>query len=268
MEERGTKAFPEHKTFFAAFKSPIGIEVEVEGFDVEQWKPGSIYWRLDKDGSLKDMGAELISVPVASKNIDYALAELMGRLSQQGGLRWSHRCSIHVHVNVRNWTETQLRTMMGAYAPLENLFFSLCKPERKASAFCYPLIDVDPREAKVGDGDGKYCALNTSEGLRKYGTCEFRHMHGTGDLKTLRRWIQLIVKLHAYCRKNDSEKIVQDVCNLNTVSNYHEFVQKIFGQTAVLFQGMDLHRAMRDGVMWAKWFFYHNAMIAGRKEVQ
>lgn len=266
MEEKGLKTHSDLKTFFAAFKSPVGIEVEVEGFSQERWV-ASPYWRLDKDGSLKDHGMELISVPVAGKNIDFALADLKQILDAQPDLRWSHRCSIHVHVNVRNWTEEQLKAMVGVYAAMEPLFFSLVTPERRASAFCFPIMDTRPADIQIGRGDGKYCALNTSESLRKYGTAEFRHMHGTSDLKVIRRWLQLIVKLHAYCRKHKVEQIVHDVCNLNTISNYSEFVSKILGQTAVLFMGYNLQQLMQDGVVWAKNYYTYYNMVAKKEAV-
>jgi hypothetical protein len=264
LEEKGNKAFADIKTFFSAYKSPIGIEVELEGFDQLGWpETAPVYWTKDEDGSLKDSGAEFISKPVAGKNIDYALYELERLLKAQKYLRWSHRCSIHVHTNVRNWTLPQLRTLVGVYAAMENLFFSLVAPHRRASAFCFPLTDTSPAGIEFGAMDGKYCALNLACSIQKYGTIEFRHMHGTSDIKTIRRWLQLIVKLHAYCRKNPVEQVVAEVLNLNTISNFVEFVQKVLGPTAVLFMGQNLQDFMQDGVMWAKMYYYDVELAKG-----
>jgi hypothetical protein len=258
MEEKGTKAYggPDFKTFFSAYKVPIGIEIEVEGFKVGAW-PKTIYWRLETDGSLRNNGREIISVPVAGKNIDFALAELEKAMEGQHPA-WSHRCSVHVHINVRNWTFEEARALVAAYAVFENLFFSLVPEDRKANGFAYPLTDISPEEVRLGSVDGKYCALNIGTGVRNYGTYEFRQHHGTANRTTLRRWIQLIVKLHNYVRKEGYQKITQLISTLNTTSEYHQLLREVFGQTAAVFPPVVLQKSMEDGVLWAKVYLGSN----------
>jgi hypothetical protein len=256
LEDRGSKIYaaPDFKTFFSAFRVPIGIEVEVEGFAVEKW-PKCIYWVVDKDGSLKDHGHELISVPVAGKNIDYALKELVEAMKVQQP-RWSHRCSVHVHINIRQWTIQQARALVMAYAVFENLFFSLVPEDRRAGGFAYPITDTIPGEFQFGYQDGKYSAMNIGSSIAKFGTVEFRHMYGTADPIILRRWIQLIVKLHAYVKKAGTEKVIEAVLGLNTTSEYQKFLWEVFGQTANVFPPTVLQKSMEDGVLWAKLYYF------------
>lgn len=255
LEERGAKMLAQDarfKTFFSKYKVPIGIEVEVEGFRAMSW-PRTVYWQTDRDGSLKDQGMELISVPVAGRNIDYALLELEKAFAEQSP-RWSHRCSVHVHINVRNWKLSQLTSLIGTYAVFEHLFFSLVPSYRKATGYAYPLTDIAPEQVSIGYEDHKYAALNVGTCIKDYGTVEFRHMEGTADRNTLRRWIQLIVKLHDFVKKADPALLKARILTLNTNSEYELFLREVFGQTAVIFPDTVLQRAMEDGVTWAKLF--------------
>ncbi len=256
LEEKGAKFYhsEELKTFFSGYKIPIGIEVEVEGFSQEKWPQKCIYWNLDKDGSLKDHGAELISTPVAGKNIDYALRELANGMKDQRP-RWSHRCSVHIHINVRAWSFEQLRSLIGLYAVFENLFFSLVPEDRRANGFAYPLTDIMPQDVRFGWDEGKYCALNVGSCIAKFGTVEFRHMAGTADPITLRRWIQLIVKLHSYVKKQGAEAVERTVTGLNTNSEYQALLTNVFGATAQIFPPTVLQNSMEEGVLWSKIYF-------------
>lgn len=237
------------QTFFGGFSNPIGIEVEVENipFPTEDYR----FWTYTKDGSLKISGVEFISMPLAGRCIDYALAEFKDILSNRNCL-WSHRTSIHVHNNVDNLTVGQLHAFVSTYAVLEELFFSLVADHRKGNPYCYHLTDTNPRRVELGMYEAKYCAFNVGNCLREHNTVEFRHMQGTQDFKQIRRWIQLIVKLHYYISKNDPDEVVKRIFNLNTVSDYGAFVHDVFKSSAVLFRSLDLQRLMEEGVAWAK----------------
>lgn len=255
-ESKGEKLVdPTLQTFFTAYKVPIGIEIEVESFDRYTW-PRCIYWSVKDDNSLRDNGAELVSVPIAGKNIDYALYELDTAMKNTQRPRWSHRCSVHVHINVRNWTVEQYQNLVGTYVIFEDLFFSLVPPERKAGSYAYPMRDISPENAMPGDEVGKYCALNIGSSTGDYGTVEFRHSAGTADPRQLRRWIQLIVKLHAYVRKTPIEELRRTIYSLNTNSEYMKFLETVFGKTAQIFPPTLLQNSMERGVLWSKIYFW------------
>lgn len=247
--EKGRKLFPNIPTFFGLFKSPIGIEIEVENaFPLTK---EYVYWSFTEDGSLKIAGVEYISVPVAGHNIDFALEEIRQVLDKFTPL-WSHRTSIHVHTYVGKFTEEQLNLLVAVYAALESLFFSMVNEVRRANPYCYHVRDCSPNEFPIGDNNTKYCALNIGSSLRAYNTAEFRHMEGTGNFKQIKRWIQLVVKLHKYILTTDPSIVRRDLLALNTNSEYKFYVQRIFGATAELFEGKDLKSHMEEGVLWGK----------------
>ena len=243
------KKFPNLPTFFGKYKNPIGIEIEVEQAPVFETKP--IFWVRDKDGSLKIDGAEFISVPLSGRCIDYALAEIYPLISQQDCL-WSHRTSIHVHLNVNTFTVKKVKTLIALYACLEELFFFFVDDLRKGNNYCYPLTDLNPESLMLGMPEQKYCAFNVGNALEEHNTVEFRHMHGTGNIKSIRRWIQLIVKLHHYVDKTPCDQIRQRIKTLNYVSEYNQFISEIFGVTAKFFDKLNLQQMMEENVFWAK----------------
>jgi hypothetical protein len=103
----------------------------------------------------------------------------------------------------------------------------------------------------------KYCALNAGNCLVQYNTVEFRHLQGTDDFRQIRRWIQLITKLHIYITTNKPEEVVERVTKLNTTSEYSAFVKDVFKTSSGLFNGYDLKAMMEEGVLWSKVYFSH-----------
>jgi hypothetical protein len=239
------------QTYFGIIKNPIGVEVEVEKAPAPK---NYTFWQVTEDGSLKDKGMEYVSIPVYGKCIDYALHELSETLTKHN-CSWSHRTSIHVHNNVSALTFAQLRAFVGVYAALEELFFSFVREERRGNPYCYHITDLHPTSVDFGNHDMKYCALNVGNCLVQYNTVEFRHLQGTDDFRQIRRWIQLITKLHIYITTNKPEEVVERVTKLNTTSEYSAFVKDVFKTSAVLFNGYDLKAMMEEGVLWSKVYF-------------
>lgn len=248
----GRKRYPNKKTRFAPFNISIGIEIEVEQkfFHV---LPMQLYWRATDDGSLKEKGIEFVSVPLVGENIDYALEEIFCLLEQDGWL-WTHRAGIHVHVWVGGMSERKLAALVAVYAALERLFFFLAAEERRASAFCYPLLDISPHEYLLGEGDGKYAALNVTTSVQKYNTVEFRHKEATSSKEELIKWLLVLCRFRRYIERHSEEQIEKEVLSLNTTSHYQLFLDKVLGRSASLFCYLDLQKEMEPGVMWAKLF--------------
>lgn len=251
MLTKGQKKFPDLTTYFKGFTSPIGIEVEVENCLTPEKK--QIYWNVTEDGSLKVQGVEFVSHPISGHNIDYALAELKAYLETQNCL-WSHRTSIHVHTYVGDFSMEKLTAFTALYAVFESLFFSTVDEVRRGNSYCYHLRDLEPNNIKIGTRDMKYCAFNLGTGIENYNTVEFRHMQGTGDFVKIRRWVQMIVKLHRFVKDNKNEDIFRLINELNTNSQYVAITRHVFGNTAILFLDRDLKADLEEGVLWAKVF--------------
>lgn len=247
----GEAIFNEVKTFFTKYRNPIGIEVEVEGIgDTYAFRKGvPIFWKVDQDGSLRNNGREFISHPLSGKMIDYAISELAEAFAQTK-VTWSVRTSIHVHVNMDSYTFNQLKAFCMIYGLFEDCFFSMASPDRKGNPYCYPATTVDPQSFCTIADHTKYCALNLAP-LRRQTTVEFRHLHGTDDWRHVRRWIQLIVKLHYFCENLKSNTAVEDVAKIIGDKQYLKLFKDVFGASTSLFHESEINASAHKNACWA-----------------
>lgn len=242
-------------TFFnmECYNNPIGIEIEAEEYKGMAWD--NFFWRTTEDGSLKKNGVEFISMPLSREMIDYALFEAERATKK---LEFGHRTSVHVHVNVSHYTLFQLNVLTALYAMYEGCFFYLVDERRRGNSFCYSIIGTEPKlkwydsnEEESGCPTTKYCAYNISP-VKRQMSVEFRHLHGTGDPKTLRRWIQLCAKLVYYCGKLEPKTSIQFIKEaISTKKVEAELVEEIFGGTSVILPRDIVSKSCRKGELWA-----------------
>ena len=245
--------YGEIPTFFnmPAYDNPIGIEIELEDFIPPKVKP--VYWYREQDGSLKREGMEYISYPLARTNIDYALheAEIFSN-----GCSFGHRTSVHVHCNVGHCTTHQLAVLVAFYSMLEGCFYELVDPVRSGNTFCYPILGTKPalewyKGGMDNENTTKYCALNIAP-VKTQLSVEFRHMHGTSDSKTLRRWVQLCAKLVYYCGNIPPKAAIafaKDAIANRTFET--KVVPEIWGDTVQIFNSGTIKRSVDAGELWA-----------------
>jgi hypothetical protein len=237
---------------------PIPMEVGVE-IEIENWeKPAHAYlWKVEPDHSLRNNGVEFVSYPMNGLTLAYAIEEYKFLLSCCPKSEFTHRCSIHVHMNVAKLTVGQLKALIATYLTVEDLFFRLVKEERRGNSYCYPLADLNLEWEDLQPGNVteayKYAALNPHH-LEDYCTLEFRHHNGTKDVENLKNWILTIGKLYTFVVNHPLEVIQNDIFGLNTISNYYDFCFRLFGDKFAQFNNVDLYKSMRDNVTSAKLF--------------
>ena len=219
----------------------VGIEVEVENI------PNSVnlnyYWSATEDGSLRNNGIEFISIPLRGSQIEYAVRYLFTQLQENNDPVFSPRTSIHIHLNVRDFSWNQVKTLVILYALFEKHFFHTVGTTRETNIFCVPLyksqqlasLDSIEQEVKWY----KYNALNIAPiygdgDVKQHGTIEFRHLYGTDDLPTIMNWINTILKLRQACSVYSLEDILEKIKTLNTTSEYIGLYTSIFGEYANL----------------------------------
>lgn len=248
---RGDAQYEGLKTYFGRYRNPIGIEVEVENCPkpIEWPQKSPIFWKTAEDGSLRNHGIEFISVALSGRMIDHAIKELSEVLAKKKP-SWSVRTSIHVHVNMSTLTFNQLKAFCMIYALYEDCFFSMCDPSRKGNSFCYPVSQLDPKDFSQIADTNKYCALNLAP-LRRQTTVEFRHLQGTDDWRHVRRWIQMIVKLHYYVEKMESQTSVNDIKAVINNGEYVVLFNNIFGATTQLFSSQQIQESGKNHAAWA-----------------
>lgn len=184
----------EHKALPLLF----GLECEIEAI-----RDCSTSWNITEDGSLRNNGREFISPPIPFSTAVQEFKNLHAHLKiLPGHDAFSERTSIHAHVNCQNVEELHVRNIIFMYALYEEFFFSMVAPDRKHNIHCVPLTETHlPSIYRMGLAGlcqrwHKYTALNIKP-LSKYGTLEFRHMHGHNDAELLAEWLSVLERLMA-----------------------------------------------------------------------
>lgn len=228
----------------------IGIEVEVEsaGFKGEFI---SNVWKSEADGSLRNGGVEYITAPIQAHFAPQALKELLEMVLDEKECCFSPRTSIHIHVNMQDVQDKQVEDIILLYSVFERLFFKFVGRGRMKNIYCVPLGDTNclafmkQRELNETRSQwSKYSALNLLP-ISEYGTLEFRHMHGTFDVKKVTVWIRLITKLIDYVISRGG--VVKMLKEMDSNYDYRTLLQSIFDTDAeyLKFQHFD---DIRQGV--------------------
>lgn len=161
-----------------------------------------------KDGSLRNNGFEYVSIVAKSRR---DTVEAFKHLHENITFYDKHdpfspRTSTHVHINVSSLQVDHVKNMVLLYALFEEFFFSLVKPYRRENIHCVPLTDTylpsrynRSLDVLIG-GWSKYTAFNLVPAA-SFGSVEFRHMHGTGNVEEVDRWLHVIENLWKLCQK-------------------------------------------------------------------
>jgi hypothetical protein len=235
-------------------RGDIGIEIECEGQGMIALDEA--VWRSENDGSLRgeypDTRCEyILAKPLKIDAVPVALNELSNRLKEVGAvLAFSHRCSVHVHVNVQQLEYQQLLAFMYAYYLLEEPFMTFCGKARKGNNFCLRLQDaegvLDVVNAMFSQGEEgihlirpdaqRYAAMNF-EALRKYGSVEFRGMEGNMDIKRITTWCNALIRMRQFAVKMDTPTAVYE---LFMQKGPVDFVAEVLGDIADSFHYLRL----------------------------
>ena len=185
----------------------VGIEIEVENITNSLYPLA--YWSVKTDGSLRNHGVELVSVPLQIKQVQLALEHAFNVLTAHNKPDFSNRTSIHIHVNCRDLTQNQIYNFILLYALFEKHFYSFAGNKRMNSIFCVPLFRTNQLNVLDNVVYGlspdwhKYCGINLlplyqNTVTQGYGTIEFRHLYGTSNQREILEWINDIMCLRKY----------------------------------------------------------------------
>lgn len=234
-------------------KGAVGIEIEVEGASLPQVLDK--YWNVERDGSLRGESAEyVLDAPktrlTAFKALDYLDAAFKDNNSK---LNFSHRTSVHVHINVKDMTRNELVNFIYLSYLFDNCFARIGDRPVKGNRFCLRLIDAEEpafwlQQAMKRKGfpripqmqEAKYSAVNICP-ISKYGSVEFRTMKGTMDVKLLKDWVDILLRLREYsCSKNTIKELMEGF-----IEDEKAFVEKIFGKLSTYFIADSLYNELR-----------------------
>lgn len=180
-----------------------GVELEIES--VEQ-HPTSTGWSVTEDGSLRNGGYEYISSPSTKEQLKDGFKQIHKTI-RLGSNPFSERTSIHVHVNMLDLTQEQVRSILLHYALFEPFFFGMVAANRRNNIHCVGLDQTTLSEQYrrtlplIVQKWSKYTALNLLP-LKTQGTVEFRHMEGHNDVTRFNAWLDTLENLWSYGQSN------------------------------------------------------------------
>lgn len=223
-----------HKTGYEIeSKEKIGIEVEVE--NIRAVNHLNKVWQSKNDGSLRNNGIEFVSRPIYACDAPAVLHDLMVE-SLGADYCFSPRTSVHIHLDMQEQEGEDAINLLMLYTMFERLFYKFVGRGRIKNIYCVPLTETQLIQNTVVQGLrpdrwSKYTGLNLKT-LESYGTIEFRHMHGTPDVRKLCVWIDLITKLKGYALKKGTKELRQMVSAIDDDFDFRALLTEIFGSTA------------------------------------
>lgn len=221
-------------------KALLGIEIEVE--NITSYTQLPYYWKSKEDGSLRNYGAEFVSIPLRAYQVEHALDHLNANINAFNKPDFSPRTSVHIHMNVRDMSWDQIKTLILLYAIFERHFFHIAGTKRETSVFCVPLYKTEALRQfdviEIGMQWHKYTAINLGTILGNgdvpnFGTIEFRHLYGTLDKNIIINWINNILCLRKAVINLPFEQLVAKIKDLNTSSEYYALYKETFGEYAL-----------------------------------
>jgi len=253
----------------------LGIEIEAENIDPDaSWEPLHGIWIQKEDGSLRKGGREYITIPLQFSALLKAFQLLATSIPEA---KFTHRCSTHVHIDVRHMTRSQMVTFILLYALCEPLLFAFAGKFRRHNNFCVGIEYTNDLNEMLltahhgriaSDNLQKYAALNilpayvSGQDVTRYGTFEFRHLFGTLNAITLMDWCSLILRLRMAAIEIDLSWLIQKTRYLNVDSSYSILLEKIFKDSLSIFWNYvsinDLPRLLEKHVSRVKQSVLHH----------
>jgi hypothetical protein len=168
------------------------------------------HWIVKPDSSC---GMEICTPVMTAEDIDQ-LCYLVDIIEEDSSVPVDDRCSLHMHVDVSDLTESQVAAVITQWVKCEAVFIDSMPLDRKRNRYCQiiGLTDSYPVDAQLTAseviqrlGVNKYKTVNTFHYCkRKRKTIEFRLVGAEGctDSDVLKNWIFLIlhfVDVTRYC---------------------------------------------------------------------
>ena len=191
----------------------MGIEIELENVSDKRYTSLKL-WETKNDASLRNGGLEFVTPILFGEDLVMATEELEKYFNSANITPdITDRCSVHVHMDVRDYTTEQLKLLVLYYIIFEIPLFKYVGNNREHNIYCMPytkadaLVDsarfalnyFDKKQKEDAYEDlrnfPKYAALNLAPCI-SYGSVEFRHHPGEYKSERLLQWLNIIQKLH------------------------------------------------------------------------
>ena len=234
---------------------------------------GKGYWYAKYDGSLRNDGVEFVTDKLYGKDLSLALDELNDYfMTLSCNPTESDRCSVHIHLDIRDLSKTEFIRLLIDYAIFENVLFNYCGKHRKDNLYCLPFARSDMFKKTLADmytsfeertkfthiirAFPKYSALNVGASAY-YCSLEFRQYGGTTDMMRIKEWINIIMCLKKNCKGNSADNLHRDISRYG----YGNYLERVFGKYSKVLDYNDCEADIIEGVRLAQDILNHNRMV-------
>lgn len=204
----------------------VSAEIELNKCSATNVMPFKDAWRdivavcsdVKFDGSVSGDGLELNTMP-AKGGVFHKQMDLLKSSFKKIHSAANTTCGLHIHVDVRDFTGTELFKLANIWSSIENDVIKLIRPSRRNNHFSKPLpqnlkeswlskkfkLDTanDParniRRIQETFGYDRYRNLNF-QAYDAHRTVEFRLHHGTANVDLIRYWCILCSEIVQYAK--------------------------------------------------------------------
>ena len=239
----------------------IGLELETENCSNVTYNniAKETNYIVHTDGSLRGVAYEFISKPMTTENALAATKDFWN-LCKFTDENYTDRTSLHFHVNCVNLEIEQISSIALLYTVFEEILFEFVGKYRDTNIYCVPWNQCRNHYNLVQNflsdsttllrGWNKYTALNLLP-LTRYGTIEFRQMHGTCNYEKFSTWVNIIGAIFKYTSKVPLKDLITTINSLNTVSHYEQFFTEVL--SGILPYNDTYRQKLEDGVIFGKY---------------
>lgn len=227
---------------------PVGIEIELERVRLIARPIG---WTIVNDGSLKVAGKEF-TIPVWNTSAELYLTKLYENIKGES----SARCSVHVHVNIADFTLPDIHNLIIIYSIFENTLYRY-SGRRWNSNYCVPVRSHLMHNIQQLTFGNLSIAFPKYSGLHffpdeKLCTVEFRQMAGSLNKDYINNWIMIVSNLVKYANTITTEELITRINNMYTTSSYWDFAKEIFGEYYHILTNNDFKKDVETGLLFTK----------------
>jgi hypothetical protein len=212
----------------------VGIELEWEFGSMRtaarlfmDTYPEQKFWKITEDGSLRE-GIEFKS----SATTEYREAlTMLEKFINISGVRISHRCSVHVHLNYQSRTPDDVLNFLALYTVMEPVLDQI-SGQRSNNPYCIGIQEgfhqytqivecianiskdaqLDVLIHQTGSRGWKYSSVNVLP-LYQYGTVEIRTHEGTTDINRIIRWVDILNDMRNVSTGHKTKDFIEFIIN-------------------------------------------------------
>lgn len=246
----------------------IGIEVEMElpdRVDLSFLRETAPDWTVKNDGSLRNFGVEFVSGPLSPyKDGEKLYGEWEKTVSHAALATRDNDCpraSVHVHVNVRDYTYNQLMNIITAYTLLEGVLVAYCGKYRFGNLFALRIPEASANFSRLIEKVRKYTMLSLNSenrygalnmvSLARFGTLEFRSLGSVYDTESIKLWSMGLRFMCDHAARQYRNP--PDVYRRYTEASRRDFIAEFLGELgeAILKKPLDIDALFEDGEEYA-----------------